>query len=117
MRSHYSRMLTAAALSAVMLCNTVVCAWATTTDAATAQDAAVIKTALASGLEANGQKPELPRLLPSETKIKSVGRVLEKDIPLFFDPTEESNVYILLPLSLVGSEMCIRDSRWTLSCP
>ena len=50
MRFHYSRMLTAAALSAVMLCNTVVCAWATTTDAATAQDAAVIKTALASGL-------------------------------------------------------------------
>ena len=105
MRSHYSRMLTAAALSAVMLCNTVVCAWATTTDAATAQDAAVIKTALASGLEANGQKPELPRLLPSETKIKSVGRVLEKDIPLFFDPTEESNVYILLPLDAIVSVM------------
>ena len=105
MRSHYSRMLTAAALSAVMLCNTVVCAWATTTDAATAQDAAVIKTALASGLEANGQKPELPRLLPSETKVKSVGRVLEKDIPLFFDPTEESNVYILLPLDAIVSVM------------
>ncbi len=105
MRFHYSRMLTAAALSAVMLCNTVVCAWATTTDAATAQDAAVIKTALASGLEANGQKPELPRLLPSETKVKSVGRVLENDIPLFFDPTEESNVYILLPLDAIVSVM------------
>lgn len=105
MRFHYSHMLTAAALSAVMLCNTVVCAWATTTDAATAQDAAVIKTALASGLEANGQKPELPRLLPSETKVKSVGRVLEKDIPLFFDPTEESNVYILLPLDAIVSVM------------
>ena len=105
MRSHYSRMLAAAALSAVMLCNTVVCAWAASTDAATAQDAAVIKTALTSGLEANGQKPELPRLLPSETKVKSVGRVLEKDIPLFFDPTEESNVYILLPLDAIVSVM------------
>lgn len=103
MRSHYSRMLTAAALSAVMLCNTVVCAWATTTDAATAQDAAVIKTALASGLEANGQQPELPRLLPSETKVKSVGRVLERTFPFSLTPPRRAT-----------STSCF---RWTLSCP
>lgn len=29
----------------------------------------------------------------------------EKDIPLFFDPTEESNVYILLPLDAIVSVM------------
>ena len=105
MRSRTCRMLAAAVLSAAMLCNTAVCAWATTTDAASAQEAAVIKTALTAGLEVNGQKPELPRLLPSETKVKSVGRVLEKDVPLFFDPTEESNVYILLPLDAIVSVM------------
>ena len=105
MRSRKCRMLAAAVLGAAMLCNTTVCAWATTTDAASVQEAAVIRTALTAGLAVNGQKPELPRLLPSETKVKSVGRVLEKDIPLFFDPTEESNVYILLPLDAIVSVM------------
>ena len=105
MRSHKHRMLAAAVLSAAMLCNTTVCAWASATDASAAQGSAAIKTALTAGLEVNEQKLELPRLLPSETKVKSVGRVLEKDVPLFFDPTEESNVYILLPLDAIVSVM------------
>ena len=105
MRSHKHRMLAAAVLSAAMLCNTAVCAWASATDASAAQGSAAIKTALTAGLEVNEQKLELPRLLPSETKVKSVGRVLEKDVPLFFDPTEESNVYILLPLDAIVSVM------------
>ena len=102
MSSHKSRKLAAAVLSAAMLCNFTVCAWATTTDASSVQKATVIKTALTSDLEVNDQMA-LPRLLPSETKVKSVGRVLEKDVPLFFDPTEESNVYILLPLDAIVS--------------
>ena len=102
MRSYKSRKLAAAVLSAAMLCNFTVCAWAANTDTSSVQKATVIKTALTSGLEVNDQMA-LPRLLPSETKVKSVGRVLEKDVPLFFDPTEESNVYILLPLEAIVS--------------
>lgn len=105
MRSHKHRMLAAAVLSAAMLCNTTVCAWASAADTSAPQASAAIKTALTAGLEVNEQKLELPRLLPSETKVKSVGRVLEKDVPLFFDPTEESNVYILLPLDAIVSVM------------
>lgn len=104
MQSHKRHAIAAVVLSAAMLCNTAVCAWATTPDTSSVQEATVIKTALTSGLEVNSQM-ELPRLLPSETKVKSVGRVLEKDIPLFFDPTEESNVYILLPLDAIVSVM------------
>ena len=81
MRSHKHRMLAAAVLSAAMLCNTTVCAWASAADTSAPQASAAIKTALTAGLEVNEQKLELPRLLPSETKVKSVGRVLEKDVP------------------------------------
>lgn len=91
-----------------MLCSSAVCAWASSTGSTvspTSGDAAIIKTALASGLEAMGQKPELPRLLPSDTKVKAVGRITEKDFPLYFDPTEESNVYILLPQDALVSVM------------
>ena len=104
MRSHKSRMLAVTVLGAAILCNTTVCAWASTPDASSVQEATVIKTALASGLEVSDQMA-LPRLLPSDTKVKSVGRVLEKDVPLFFDPTEESNVYILLPQDAIVSVM------------
>ena len=100
--------LAAVVLTAAMLCNTTVTAWATSTANAvtpSAQDASVIKAALTSGLEAKGQKPDLPRLLPSDTKVKAVGKILEKDIPLYFDPTEESNVYILLSLDAIVSVM------------
>lgn len=105
-RKHH--LLAAAVLSAAMLCSSAVCAWASSTGSTvspTSGDAAIIKTALASGLEAMGQKPELPRLLPSDTKVKAVGRITEKDFPLYFDPTEESNVYILLPEDALVSVM------------
>lgn len=105
MRAPSFRALAAGILSAAMLCNSTVCAWASATDTPAPQTATVIKTALTAGLEATSQKVELPRLLPSETKVCSVGRVLEKDIPLYFDPTEESNVYILLPLDAIVSVM------------
>ena len=103
----YQRMA-AAFVTAAMICTNTVCAWATdsaTTAAPSLEDTAVVKSALTSGLEVMGQKPDLPRLLPSDTKVKAVGRVTEKDIPLYFDPTEESNVYILLPLDALVSVM------------
>ena len=93
MRSRNSHKLAAVVLTAAMLCNTTVTAWASSTTGSTgntvtptAQDTAAIKTALTSGLEAKGQKPALPRLLPSDTKVKAVGRITVKDIPLYFEP-------------------------------
>lgn len=115
MSSHSFHAFAAAVLSAAMLCNSAICAWASAADTPVRQEAAVIKTALTAGLEATSQKVELPRLLPSETKVKSVGRVLEKDIPLYFDPTEESNVYILLPLDAIVSVMEDLDDWFRVS--
>ena len=96
MRPYKHRLLAAAVMTAAMLCNTTVCAWAsagnTNTVVLPAEETLVLKSALTSGLEAQGQKPELPRLLPSDTKVKAVGKITEKYIPLYFDPTEESNV-------------------------
>ena len=119
MRSRNPQKLAAVVLTAAMLCNTTVTAWATSTASNTvtpsAQDTAAIKTALTSGLEAMGQKPDLPRLLPSDTKVKAVGKITEKDIPLYFDPTEESNVYILLPLDAIVSVMEDLDDWFRIS--
>ena len=118
MRSRNPQKLAAVVLTAAMLCNTTVTAWATTTSntvTPSAQDTAAIKTALTSGLEAMGQKPDLPRLLPSDTKVKAVGKITEKDIPLYFDPTEESNVYILLPLDAIVSVMEDLDDWFRIS--
>lgn len=117
MRSPKFQALAAGILSAAMLCNSTVCAWASATDtsAQTITEASVIKAALTTGLEATAQTVELPRLLTSETKVKSVGRVLEKDIPLYFDPTEESNVYILLPLDAIVSVMEDLDDWFRVS--
>ena len=118
MRSRTSHKLAAAVLTAAMLCNTTVTAWASSTSSTvtpTPQDTTAIKTALASGLEAKGQKPDLPRLLPSDTKVKAVGRITVKDIPLYFDPTEESNVYILLPLDALVSVIEDLDDWFRIS--
>ena len=118
MRSRTSHKLAAAVLTAAMLCNTTVTAWASSTGSTVTpapQDTTAIKTALASGLEAKGQKPDLPRLLPSDTKVKAVGRITVKDIPLYFDPTEESNVYILLPLDALVSVMEDLDDWFRIS--
>ena len=112
-------MLAAAVMTAAMLCNTTVCAWAfsgnTNTVVLPAEETLVLKNALTSGLEAQGQKPELPRLLPSDTKVKAVGKITEKYIPLYFDPTEESNVYILLPLDALVSVMEDLDDWFRVS--
>lgn len=122
MKSSTSHKLAAVVLTAAMLCNTTVTAWASSTTGSasntvtlTPQDTTAIKTALASGLEAKGQKPDLPRLLPSDTKVKAVGRITVKDIPLYFDPTEESNVYILLPLDALVSVMEDLDDWFRIS--
>ena len=79
MRPSNHRMLAAAVMTAAMLCNTTVCAWASSgkpnTVVLPAEETLVLKSALTSGLEAQGQKPELPRLLPSDTKVKAVGKI------------------------------------------
>ncbi len=117
MKAKNHRLLAAAMMSAAVLCSTSVCAWASSgsTVVLSSQDSAVFTTALTSGLEAQGQKPELPRLLPSDTKVKAVGKITEKDIPLYFDPTEESNVYILLPLDAIVSVMEDLDDWFRIS--
>lgn len=117
MRSRNHRKLAAAVLTAAVLCNTTVCAWAadTNTIVLPVEDTSVLTSALTSGLEAQGQKPDLPRLLPSDTKVKAVGKITEKDIPLYFDPTEESNVYILLPLDAIVSVMEDLDDWFRIS--
>ena len=119
MRPYRHRLLAAAVMTAAMLCNTTVCAWAssgnTNTVVLPAEETLVLKNALTSGLEAQGQKPELPRLLPSDTKVKAVGKITEKYIPLYFDPTEESNVYILLPLDALVSVMEDLDDWFRVS--
>ena len=119
MRPSNHRMLAAAVITAAMLCNTTVCAWAsagnTNTVILPAEETSVLKSALTSGLEAQGQKPDLPRLLPSDTKVKAVGKITGKDIPLYFDPTEESNVYILLPLDALVSVMEDLDDWFRVS--
>ena len=119
MRPSNHRMLAAAVMTAAMLCNTTACAWASSgkpnTVVLPAEETLVLKSALTSGLEAQGQKPELPRLLPSDTKVKAVGKITEKYIPLYFDPTEESNVYILLPLDALVSVMEDLDDWFRVS--
>lgn len=119
MRPSNHRMLAAAVMTAAMLCNTTVCAWASSgkpnTVVLPAEETLVLKSALTSGLEAQGQKPELPRLLPSDTKVKAVGKITKKYIPLYFDPTEESNVYILLPLDALVSVMEDLDDWFRVS--
>ena len=119
MRPYKHRLLAAAVMTAAMLCNTTVCAWASSgkpnTVVLPAEETLVLKSALTSGLEAQGQKPELPRLLPSDTKVKAVGKITEKYIPLYFDPTEESNVYILLPLDALVSVMEDLDDWFRVS--
>lgn len=67
------------------------------------EDLDVMRKALAVGVEARGKKPELPRLLPSDTTVKGVGKVIEKDLPLYFKDTEDSSVYAYLPKEAIVS--------------
>lgn len=79
------------------------------------EDLDVMRKALAVGIEACGKKPELPRLLPSDTTVKAVGKVLEKDLPLYFKDTEDSAVYVYLPKEAIVSVLEDCDSRFRVS--
>lgn len=62
-----------------------------------ARELAVFRTSLSSGIEVMGQKPTLPRLLPSDTSVKAVGRILENDTPLYFSTDDDSDIYVFIP--------------------
>lgn len=79
------------------------------------EDLDVVRKALAAGVEARGKKPELPRLLPSDTTVKSVGKVLTKDLPLYFKDTEDSSVYVYLPKEAIISVLEDCESRFRVS--
>ena len=79
------------------------------------EDLEVARRSLASGVELNGKKPELPRLLPSDTSVKAVGIVKEKDLPLYFEDSEDSAIYVYLPKDAVVAVIEDRDDRFYLS--
>ena len=79
------------------------------------EDLDVVRKALTAGVEVRGKKPELPRLLPSDTTVKAVGKVLEKDLPLYFKDTEDSAVYVYLPKEAIVSVLEDCDSRFRVS--
>lgn len=79
------------------------------------EDLAVARRSLASGVELNGKKPELPRLLPSDTSVKAVGIVTEKDLPLYFEDSEDSSVYVYLPKDAIVSVIEDCDEKFYLS--
>ncbi len=79
------------------------------------KDLEVTRRSLVSGVEPGGKKPELPRLLPSDTSVKAVGLVLEKDLPLYFEDSEESSVYVYLPKDAIVSVIEDCDDRFYLS--
>ena len=69
------------------------------------EDLEVARRSLASGVEPGGKQPELPRLLPSDTSVKAVGIVTVKDLPLYFEDSDDSRIYIYLPKDAVVSVM------------
>ncbi len=79
------------------------------------EDLAVARRSLASGVELNGKKPELPRLLPSDTSVKAVGMVTTKDLPLYFDNSEDSSVYVFLPKDAIVSVIEDCNEKFYLS--
>lgn len=79
------------------------------------EDLDVMRKALAVGVEARGKKPELPRLLPSDTTVKAVGKVLEKDLPLYFKDTEDSAVYVFLPEEAIVSVLEDCEEKFRVS--
>lgn len=79
------------------------------------EDLDVMRKALAVGVEARGKKPELPRLLPSDTTVKAVGKVLEKDLPLYFKDTDDSAVYVYLPKEAIVSVLEDCEEKFRVS--
>lgn len=95
-------------------------AWAAQTDKNTEvtfsdEDLDVMRKALAVGVEARGKKPDLPRLLPSDTTVKGVGKVIEKDLPLYFKDTEDSAVYAYLPKNAIVSVLEDCEEKFRVS--
>ena len=81
----------------------------------TDEDLDVMRKALAVGVEARGKKPELPRLLPSDTTVKAVGKVIEKDLPLYFKDTEDSGLYAYLPKDAIVSVLEDCEEKFRVS--
>ena len=79
------------------------------------EDLDVMRKALTAGVEVRGKKPELPRLLPSDTTVKAVGKVLEKDLPLYFKNTEDSSVYVYLPKEAIVSVLEDCEEKFRVS--
>ena len=79
------------------------------------EDLDVMRKALTAGVEVRGKKPELPRLLPSDTTVKAVGKVLEKDLPLYFKNTEDSSVYVYLPQEAIVSVLEDCEEKFRVS--
>ena len=79
------------------------------------EDLDVVRKALTAGVEVRGKKPELPRLLPSDTTVKAVGKVLEKDLPLYFKNTEDSAVYVYLPEEAIVSVLEDCEEKFRVS--
>jgi len=79
------------------------------------EDLDVMRKALTAGVEVRGKKPELPRLLPSDTTVKAVGEVLEKDLPLYFKNTEDSAVYVYLPKEAIVSVLEDCEEKFRVS--
>lgn len=86
-----------------------------TTPAVTSEDLEVVRRALASGVELNGKKPELPRLLPSDTSVKAAGIVTVKDLPLYFKDSDDSGIYVYLPKDAVVSVLEDCEARFCVS--
>ena len=79
------------------------------------EDLDVVRKALTAGVEVRGKKPELPRLLPSDTTVKAVGKVIEKDLPLYFKNTEDSAVYVYLPKEAIVSVLEDCEEKFRVS--
>ena len=79
------------------------------------EDLDVVRKALTAGVEVRGKKPELPRLLPRDTTVKAVGKVLEKDLPLYFKNTEASAVYVYLPQEAIVSVLEDCEEKFRVS--
>ena len=79
------------------------------------EDLDVVRKALTAGVEVRGKKPELPRLLPSDTTVKAAGKVLEKDLPLYFKNTEDSAVYVYLPEEAIVSVLEDCEEKFRVS--
>lgn len=81
----------------------------------TDSDLDVLRSSLTVGVEVLGKKPELPRLLPSDTSVKAAAAVTEKDLPLYFENSDDSAIYVYLPEGAVVSVLEDLDTVFRVS--